>query len=325
MTISKIIPLCAMAAVAAAGSAHAHATFTARTVTAEGYAVLALQVPHGCDGQATNEVRLVLPEGFIFAKPQPKPGWQLEIVEGEYGKSYDDHGKPVNAGPVEIRWTGGDLPDAYYDTFVVRGKISGLDAGAVMAFPATQLCGSSASVAWTEIAAPGVDAHSLESPAPTVTVVAAEAKGHDASGHDHGAAAGEATGLAGTAGHLTLENAFTRAMLPGQPVGGGFVAIRNDGGEDDVLVSAHSPAAGTVELHEMAMEGEVMKMRKLDAGIPLPAGQTVELKPGGLHMMFMQVKEPFEEGGSVPVTLVFEKAGSVEITLPVEASGPKHH
>src|SRR3546814_19094022 len=83
-------------------------------------------------------------------------------------------------------------------------------------------------------------------------------------------------------------------MLPGQPVGGGFVTIRNGGSEDDVLVSISSPAAQVVELHEMAMEGEVMKMRKLEAGIPVPAGQAVELKPGGLHMMFMQVKRSEE-------------------------------
>src|SRR3546814_365214 len=184
MTSNKIIPLGAVAAIAAAGSAHAHATFTTRTVTADSYVVLALQVPHGCDGKATNEGWIELPEGFVFAKPQPKPGWELEIVKGEYQKSYDDHGTAVNAGPVEIRWKGGDLPDEYYDTFVVRGKIAGLDADTTLAFPATQLCGSDASVAWTEIAAPGADAHALKSPAPTVKVVAKEA--HGAGGHDHG-------------------------------------------------------------------------------------------------------------------------------------------
>ena len=323
MTTNKIIPLCAVAAIATAGSAHAHATFTSRTVVADSYVVLALQVPHGCDGQATNEVRIELPEGFVFAKPQPKAGWELEIINGEYKKTYDDHGTDVSAGPVEIRWKGGDLPDAYYDTFTVRGKIAGLDAGTTLAFPATQLCGRDASVAWTEIAAPGADAHALKSPAPTVKVVAKEA--HGAGEHDHGAAAGQVTGPAGVAGDLELENAFTRAMLPGQPVGGGFVTIRNGGSEDDVLVSISSPAAEVVELHEMAMEGEVMKMRKLEAGIPVPAGQTVELKPGGLHMMFMQVKEPFKEGDSVPVTLVFERAGSVDIVLPVQSSAPKHN
>lgn len=319
MNTMNTIQLSALAVIAAAGNAHAHATFTKSTVTAESYAVMELQVPHGCDGKATNEVRIQLPEGFVFAKPQPKPDWELEIIQGEYKKTYDDHGTDVSAGPVEIRWKGGELPDAYYDTFVVRGKISGIEPGTKLAFPATQVCGSDATVAWTEVAAPGADAHALKSPAPVVTVVEKQAAGH-------GSAAAAAAPV--KFGNLELDGAFTKAMLPGQPVGGGFVTIRNTGSEDDMLVSASSSIAAGVELHEMAMQGDVMKMRKLDSGIPVAAGATVELKPGGLHMMFMQVKTPFKEGDSVPVTLTFEKAGTVDIVLPVQAAGPaghKHH
>src|SRR5690606_3628487 len=156
--------------------------------------------------------------------------------------------------------------------------------------PATQLCGSDASVAWTEIAAPGADAHALKSPAPVVTVVDKQTTGH-----------GVAAAAPVKVGNLELDGAFTKAMLPGQPVGGGFVSIHNTGAEDVMLVSASSPIAAEVELHEMAMQGDVMKMRKLDSGIPVAAGATVEMKPGGLHMMFMQVKTPFKEGESVPV------------------------
>lgn len=315
MKTMKTIQLSALALIAAAGSAHAHATFTKPTVTAESYAVMELQLPHGCDGKATNEVRVQLPEGFVFAKPQPKPGWELEVIKGEYKKTYDDHGTDVSAGPVEIRWKGGELLDEYYDTFVVRGKISGVEPGAKLAFPATQLCGSDATVAWTEVAAPGADAHALKSPAPVVTVVE---KHGDAHAH---AVAFKPVKL----GSLDIEGAFTKAMLPGQPVAGGFVTIHNAGGEDDMLVSVSSPAAAAVELHEMAMQGEVMKMRKLETGVPVAAGASVELKPGGLHMMFMQVKTPFKEGDSVPVTLTFEKAGSVEIAVPVRAAGPAGH
>ncbi|WP_105438162.1 copper chaperone PCu(A)C [Neorhizobium sp. T25_13] len=124
---------------------------------------------------------------------------------------------------------------------------------------------------------------------------------------------------------LEITSAFTKAMLPGQPVGGGYLTIKNNGKSDDMLVSVSSPASGTVEMHEMAMQGEVMKMRKLDTGIAIPAGKTVELTPGGLHLMFIKVKEPFKQGGKVPVTLTFEKAGKVDITLPVEAAGPGGH
>lgn len=312
MTTLKTIKLSALAVLAAAGTANAHATFTSATVTAEGYALMQLQVPHGCDGKATTEVRIELPEGFVFAKPQPKPGWELEIIQDEYQKTYDNHGTKVSAGPAEIRWKGGELPDEYYDVFVVRGKISGIAPGTELAFPATQLCGSDASVAWTEIAAPGQDAHDLKNPAPVVRVV-------DKQGQAHMAAPTSVK-----VGDIELQDAYTRAMLPGQPVGGGFVTIRNAGGADR-LVSASSSIAEAVELHEMAMEGEVMKMRKLEKGIEVPAGETVELKPGGLHMMFMQVKTPFKEGDTVAVTLTFEKAGNVEITLPVRAAAPKGH
>lgn len=126
-------------------------------------------------------------------------------------------------------------------------------------------------------------------------------------------------------GNLEITSAFTKAMLPGQPVGGGYLTIKNTGKADDMLVSVASPVAGTVEMHEMAIQGEVMRMRKLDTGIAIPAGKTVELTPGGLHLMFMKVKEPFKQGGKVPVTLTFEKAGKVDITLPVEAAGPGGH
>jgi copper(I)-binding protein len=141
----------------------------------------------------------------------------------------------------------------------------------------------------------------------------------------HAAAAKSAeTTLGGSAkvGDLEVTSAFTKAMLPGQPVGGGYLTIRNTGTADDILVSASSTVAGSVEIHEMAMQGEVMKMRRLDGGIVIPAGQTVKLSPGGLHLMFLKVKEPFKLGGVVPVILNFKTAGNIEITLPVEAAGP---
>ncbi len=322
MSNTKVFQLAALFAVLAAGSAHAHATFTSPTVTAESYAVIELQIPHGCDGKATNEVHLKLPEGFVFAKPQPKAGWELEIIRGEYEKSYDDHGTAVNAGPVEIRWKGGELPDEFYDTFVVRGKVSGVAADEKLAFPTTQFCGSDATVAWTDIADEGVDPHSLESPAPVLTVAAKATAKHGSHG-SHGSEPQAAASV--MAGDLQLEDAFTKAMLPGQPVGGGFVTVHNGGSQDDRLVKATSPVADRVELHEMAMQGDVMKMRKLDTGIVVPAGGAVELKPGGLHLMFMDVKTPFKEGDSVPVTLTFETAGDVEIMLPVRSASPAGH
>jgi periplasmic copper chaperone A len=134
----------------------------------------------------------------------------------------------------------------------------------------------------------------------------------------------EPQGMAQTAeiGALKITGAWAKAMLPGQPVGGGYLTVENAGAEADTLVSVTSDASPDVEVHEMKMEGDVMKMRQLTDGLEIPAGGTVELKPGGFHLMFMSVPEPFKEGGMVNVKLKFEKAGEVEVTLPVEAAGP---
>ena len=118
-------------------------------------------------------------------------------------------------------------------------------------------------------------------------------------------------------GDISLSGHFIRAMLPGQKVGGGFVTIANTGATDDRLVKVSSPLAARVEIHEMSVVDDVMKMRPVDDGLLLPAGETVELKPGGYHMMFTGVEQPFKEGGMVPVVLSFEKAGDVELMLPV--------
>ena len=120
-------------------------------------------------------------------------------------------------------------------------------------------------------------------------------------------------------GDLAIKGFWARAMLPGQPVAGGFLSVTNEGATDDRLVSASSPKAGRMELHEMAMKEEVMVMREVAGGIAIAAGTTVELAPGGLHIMFMDVKEQFKVGDLVPVTLTFEKAGTVELIMPVMA------
>jgi periplasmic copper chaperone A len=195
----------------------------------------------------------------------------------------------------------------------VQGKISGIEAGQDLPFKVTQLCGDKGKVSWDEVAAAGVDPHSLKSPAPTIRVAA---KSAHAGGHDHSAMDMDVV----KAGSLEVSDGTTKAMLPGQPVGGGYVTIKNTGDSDDKLIGVESSSAGRAEIHEMAMVNDVMKMRKLDDGIVIPAGQTVELKPGGLHMMFFDVKKPFAEGDKVPVTLIFEKAGKVEIVLSAGAA-----
>lgn len=127
------------------------------------------------------------------------------------------------------------------------------------------------------------------------------------------------------AGDLTLSGAFTRATLPNAPVAGGFLDIVNNGAVDDRLIAAISPISMVTQIHEMAMDGDVMKMRELADGLVIPAGETVSLKPGGYHVMFMDLTGPLTEGETIKVRLVFEIAGEIDIDMPVGAPSAKMH
>ena len=120
-----------------------------------------------------------------------------------------------------------------------------------------------------------------------------------------------------TIGTLTLSLPYAIATLPNQPAGGGFLTITNTGSGADRLVAVTSPMAAKAEVHEMKMDGDVMKMSALPDGLVIPAGETVTLAPGGFHLMFMDLTAAFVKGGTVPVTLTFEKAGEITIELPV--------
>jgi periplasmic copper chaperone A len=137
--------------------------------------------------------------------------------------------------------------------------------------------------------------------------------------------AGAASAHEYTAGSLTIEHPWTRAMPPGAQVGGGFLIITNSGDQADRLVGISSPRAETGQVHEMSMQDGVMKMRHLEDGLEIPAGASIALKPGGYHVMFMGVGEGFKEGEMIPAVLVFEKAGEVPVEFlvgPVGATTP---
>lgn len=121
----------------------------------------------------------------------------------------------------------------------------------------------------------------------------------------------------------TVKDAWVRGTVPQQKATGLFAQITSaQGGK---LVGASSPVAGIVEVHEMAMDGNVMKMRALPAGLDLPAGKTVELKPGGYHVMLMDLKQQVKDGDTVPVTLVIEgrdgRKETIELKAPVRPLG----
>jgi copper(I)-binding protein len=127
---------------------------------------------------------------------------------------------------------------------------------------------------------------------------------------------------------IDIQRPWLRPTPPGAPNGGGYMTIVNNGAAADRLLGGSTPVAARIEVHEMSMDGSIMRMRKLDAGLALPPGKAVELKPGGLHIMVMGLKRPLKAGERVSVTLRFEKAGAVTIDMPVQAppsAPPAHH
>jgi copper(I)-binding protein len=127
----------------------------------------------------------------------------------------------------------------------------------------------------------------------------------------------------GAHAQTTVKDGWVRGTVPQQKATGAFAQITSaQGGR---LVSAASPVAGVVEIHEMRMSGSTMQMRALTDGLELPAGKTVELKPGGYHVMLMDLKQPLKAGDTVPLTLVVEgadkKRETLQLQLPVKALG----
>lgn len=303
------------AALLFAAHANAHATLevTAAEVNSDYKAVIT--VPHGCDGQATRKVKVTIPEGMISVRPMPKAGWSLETVKGDYANTYDLHGEKIKSGVKEIVWTG-SLEDEHSDEFVFRGRLTdALPVGKTLFIPTVQEC-ADGEVAWVEIPAEGQSPHDLRRPAPGLMIQAAdEGHGHDTThGSDHRAMTMETVNV----GDLEISAPMIRATPPRAPVAAGYMVIRNHGDEVDRLIGGSASFAGKVEIHEMAMDGDIMRMRKIAGGLEIPTGGEVTLKPGGLHVMFMQLNEQMKEGENRQITLEFEKAGKVDLQLPVK-------
>jgi periplasmic copper chaperone A len=132
-----------------------------------------------------------------------------------------------------------------------------------------------------------------------------------------------------TKGSLHIEHPWSRATPKGASVGAGYLVIENRGSTVDrfVSVSVSAEIAGRTEFHEMAVVDGVMRMRPLSMGIELAPGMTAKFEPGGLHIMFLDLKRPLEKGERFKAKLIFEKAGEVDVEFVVEAmgSGAQHH
>jgi copper(I)-binding protein len=126
-------------------------------------------------------------------------------------------------------------------------------------------------------------------------------------------------------GDIEVVHPWSRATPAGAKVAAGYLVVKNNGATPDRLVAASAEIAGKTEIHEMAVDDKgVMTMRPLADGIEIPAGGEVELKPGGMHVMFMQISRGAKQGESLKGSLTFEKAGTVEVEFAVQEMGADH-
>jgi len=314
MRVSLLAPAAvAIALVSQAGPVLSHAGVQPREARVGAPYRASVSIPHGCEGSTTKSVRVVIPEGVIGVKPMPKAGWTVSTTRGAYARSYPYyHGAVLKEGVKEIVWSGA-LADENYDEFVFVGFLADtLPAGEMLRFPVYQTCEQGVAE-WTEVPAPGQDAHALAKPAPAISLLPAAAK---------------TVSARFTVGSLVIETPWIRATPDGAKVAAGYLKVTNTGTTVDTLTGGAASFANALEVHEMSMVDGVMKMRRLEAGLAIAPGQTVELKPGGHHLMFIGLQQTMKDGQTVKGTLEFEKAGKLGVDFriaPIGASSTGAH
>ena len=162
-----------LVAVLTGSSASAHITLEKREAAIGTPYKAVFVVPHGCAGSATVKIRVQIPEGVVAVKPMPKAGWNLEVVKGKYTGEYDVHGAKLSEGVKEVVWSGGKLPDEFYDEFVISTSLTaGLKPNTTLYFPTVQECEQGIS-RWIDIPAEGEAVHGGEekTPAPGVKLM----------------------------------------------------------------------------------------------------------------------------------------------------------
>ena len=123
---------------------------------------------------------------------------------------------------------------------------------------------------------------------------------------------------------IQVEQPWARATPAGAGTGAVYLTITNKSHDADRLLGASSDVAEKLQIHEMKVVNGTMEMREVSGGLPVPASGSVELKPGGYHVMLIGLKKPLKAGETIPLTLDFEKAGKVSITVPIRAMGAGH-
>jgi periplasmic copper chaperone A len=286
----SLIAFGVLTTLAAAASAHVSLQQPIAEIGSAYQAVL--RIGHGCDGAATTAVAVRLPPGFEAARPLPKPGWNVSVQEG--------------TATWTVATNASALPDGQRGEFTLAGSLP--PTPGPMWFKVLQSCGQ-ASIDWSQTPAEGSSAAGLKSPAALLQLLSAR---------DYAQALAVPK----------VEGAWVRSSVPGQQGTGAFMKIT--AAQPMQLVGVSTPVAGTAEVHEMKMDGDVMRMRAVSK-LDLPAGQAVELKPGGYHVMLMDLKQPLVPGSTVPLTLALRDGkgalSKLELKVPVGAApsgGHKH-
>jgi copper(I)-binding protein len=246
-----------------------------------------LRIGHGCDKSPTTSVAARVPTGFLSAKPEARPGWTLSM-QGD-----------------TATWTAATreaaLPDGQRGEFVIAGTLP--QAAGPLWFKVLQTC-EQGSLDWAQVPAEGTSTGGSKTPAVLLQVLST-------------------ADFALAQALPKVEGAWARSTVPGQQGTGAF--MRLNASKPMQLVGVATPVAGTAEVHEMKMEGSIMRMRPVPQ-LDLPAGQTTELKPGGYHIMLLDLKQPLANGSVVPLTLLFRDAsgaqGKLELNLPVATTAP---
>ena len=139
-------------------------------------------------------------------------------------------------------------------------------------------------------------------------------------------AAGAACATDYKLGTIAIDHPWARPTAEGTQTGAAYLFLTNKGTAPDKLVSTSSPVAGKTQIHQTTDEGGVMKMHEVAGGIELAPGATVALKPGGYHIMLIDLKQKLDEGRHIPLTLTFANAGSIDVEVDVEKkSGEQGH
>ena len=240
-----------------------------------------LRIGHGCEGTATTAVAVQVPAGLGNVTPVARPGWAASLRQGV--ATWTALGKEAA------------LPDGERGEFTLAGATAPQVPGALW-LKVQQTC-ERGSHDWSQVPAQGTSTAALKSPAVLLDVLSAP-------------------DFALAQALPKVEGAWVRGSVPGQQATGAF--MRLTAREPMQLVGVTTTVAGVAEVHEMKMEGDVMKMRAVES-VDLAAGQAFDLKPGGYHIMLMDLKQPLAKDSSVGLTLSFRNAKGAQARLDVKA------